>query len=1130
MATCNRKPRPCCVFILFLSCAAVCSGQATTQPSGAQDAPASQPADAGKVTPPSDKRASKDVDVKKECAVLADVFKHRTALHYLKNEKDAREAILKTIDPEAAEQIKALVEKDERFTELDYHFVEKVRNCEQRILNRLRLDAFQGVADLVEAVKDRSYPHSVAFANLLGTVELNLRHAVRSHLADDDEAMKESGRRLTAEALRTQGTAGHGIAEVAKAVWKDGKPDDFPASWFDRSSEIISYEFGAVPDAKDFPRVDLATATREQILALPQVDGEIADAILKYRKRNGFQGPEELRFVDAIPAHLVEPLQTLCTVGRKEGPAAPKKKWTVMVYLNAANNLEPFGIEDMNEMEAVGSTRDVNIVVECARFRGKQAVKPNPAYLSNPFSEFSGSFYFGLDNSPGTRRYYILKDDDKARVRSVLLENVGETDAGRPEPLADFGRWAAETYPAEHYALVIWNHGAGWAGVSSDDNTRHGMDLPDVRSALEGICAKLKTQGKERIDFVDFDACLMATIEVAYELADTCDYLVASQETEPGAGMQYADYLRWLATYPEAPPASFAKNLVETYVKSYAPDGSQAAKDRWFGSETKSAIRQSKVAALKQAVEDVARLLQKKPDLLGEVAEEIVRDTRRYAGRLVDIHDFFAKLVEHDKNDKELKAAVERAQELIGYPNDGRDKLVNEVVIKRRTPGAVVWGFNGWAMPPRSLAPFLAGARYAKTPLTGPDEKGNYVVRIKFPPMLKNPKTGKLEMVKEINYRFEDEQEKRVAKDFDNTFFTADFGPDAAVIAEGHNIGNHRSHGISIYFPAYLGFDKNYKRLKFAEGSAWAELCEKFPIKTMKERAPVAMLGINHVTKATREKLGAMVVREELEKALSKLECSAASCEDLTKVGVKFDCIKDPRPYGDDWAATLHHYRKGTVILDNHAGGELGNVPGFFDVYEALFGAGGWKPKVPRVVGPEGRQVAQYVRDGGNVLLSSPAVARSVWDTPLYRDLLGLDYVRTWNRGYAFKLASPATTRPDASFEIEVANKGESLTVVAPRPGAISRVEPFAVLPDGQWIGARISPEPGSRAGRAVVLGFYLADVKGAEARQAVLKEAFSFLRRDDSPALPLEAITESRPARREETPAGASSGGSERR
>src|SRR5262249_49456436 len=133
--------------------------------------------------------------------------------------------------------------------------------------------------------------------------------------------------------------------------------------------------------------------------------------------------------------------------------------------------------------------------------------------------------------------------------------------------------------------------------------------------------------------------------------------------------------------------------------------------------ETKSVIRLAKAAELRDAVESVAKLLHNKPNLLGDVAEELMKETRALSGRLVDMHDFFARVVAQDKNDKALKAAVERAQELIGYPNDGKDALVNEVLITRRSPGAVIWGFNGWLVPPRSLAPFLVSARFAKTPL-----------------------------------------------------------------------------------------------------------------------------------------------------------------------------------------------------------------------------------------------------------------------------------------------------------------------------------------------------------------------------------------------------------------------------
>jgi DNA uptake protein ComE-like DNA-binding protein len=1076
-------------------------------------APASQPVAAApaepgpKGTPPSDKKAPEQVDIRKESKVLEDVWRHRAALHFLRQEKDAREAILKTIATESARSVKHFVENEEAFTELDYHYVEKMRNCEQRLLGRLRADKFQGIADLLEVTRAKSYPASEAYADLLNTVELNLRFAIRRRQIDMDDAMKELARRMSAEAARLQGTAGHTMEDVAKALYKETKPEDFPAHWFDRGSEIVSYEFGKIPDAAGFARVDLAAATKDDLCAVPELEPEIADAILKYRAKNGIQGPEELRFIEEIPAHLVAPLQTLFTVAR--GAAKPPKKaWTVMVYLNAANNLEPFGIKDMNEMELAGSNSNVNVVVECARFHGKQRILPNSGYLANPFAESSRVYYWGLDNEPGTRRYYILKDDDKMRIRSVLVENIGETDAGRPEPLADFGTWAVENYPAEHYAIVIWNHGAGWSGVSSDENTHHGMDMPDVRWACEKICGALAKQGKEKIDVLDFDACLMATLEVGYELKDTVDYLAASQETEPGDGMIYSDYLKWLATYPEAPPVSLAKAMTETYVHSYAPGGEQAGgpnASSWSGSETKSVIRLARTPALRDAVEEVAKILQTKPDLLGDVAEQIVRDSRRF-GRLVDIHDFFQRVADHLKSDAALRAAVAKAQAIIGYPNDGKDPLVNEVVITRRSAGSVVWGWNGWCSPPQNLAPFVSEARYARTPLVGPDAKGNYTAKIVFPPMLTNPKTGKPELVKQIDYKFDDDPEKRVVKDFQNSLFTADFPRDAVVAAEGHNIGTNRSHGISLYFPAYLGFDKDYRRLRFSEGSAWAQLCEKFPIKKIEKRAPIAMLGINHATKADREELGKIVVREELEKKLLERDWAAPLAESLKKLERPFDSIRDPRPFGEDWAETLAHYENGVVVLDNTQGGEVGGG-GDMDGMLEMMGMGGRRPKVPRIVGPEGRDVMRHLRAGGNVLLGCGDVTRRIWDTPLYRDTLGIEYVRTWNRGYKISVRGEATA--GKTYDIETERPGQELTVFAARDG-VAGVEPFATLADGQWVGAKIrrtDPQT-AKTSRAVVLGFYLADVKGPDERTAILKEALAFL--TPTPIAPAAAPTPS--------------------
>ncbi|MGB2825071.1 MAG: clostripain-related cysteine peptidase, partial [Thermoplasmata archaeon] len=51
--------------------------------------------------------------------------------------------------------------------------------------------------------------------------------------------------------------------------------------------------------------------------------------------------------------------------GNQAGPTVPLEdaEWTVMVYLDGDNNLEPYGLSDLAEMEAVGSVDGVNVIV-----------------------------------------------------------------------------------------------------------------------------------------------------------------------------------------------------------------------------------------------------------------------------------------------------------------------------------------------------------------------------------------------------------------------------------------------------------------------------------------------------------------------------------------------------------------------------------------------------------------------------------------------------------------------------------------------------------------------------------------------------------------------------------------------
>jgi hypothetical protein len=141
----------------------------------------------------------------------------------------------------------------------------------------------------------------------------------------------------------------------------------------------------------------------------------------------------------------------------------------------------------------------------------------------------------------------------------------------------------------------------------------------------------------------------------------------------------------------------------------------------------------------------------------------------------------------------------------------------------------------------------------------------------------------------------------------------------------------------------------------------------------------------------------------------------------------------------------------------------------------------------------------RHLQDGGRVLLGTSEVARAIWDTPLYRDVLGLEYVRSWNRSFDVRVRGAEGIAADKDVTILPSRKGESITVFAPRDGA-GGVEPFCTLPDGQVVGAKIArrdPTTG-KEGRAVVFGFFLADVQDAALRRALLKDAVAFLERGE--------------------------------
>ncbi|MCD6383928.1 MAG: hypothetical protein J7L88_05650, partial [Thermoplasmata archaeon] len=235
-------------------------------------------------------------------------------------------------------------------------------------------------------------------------------------------------------------------------------------------------------------------------------------------------------------------------VSAEEDKGGHIAEWTIMVYLDADNNLESAGIEDFNEMEEVGSTEEVNIVVEMDRH--------------DKYDTSNGDW-------KGTRIYYVVKDNDKNKISSEMLVDLNETNMGDPQVLVDFVRFSVERYPAKKYMLVLWDHGGAFRGVCYDENNMEGktdaLNMSDLRTAMEKITGILG----RRIDILGFDACLMAEVAVLYQIKEFEEVVLASGFSEPGDGWPYKEILERLVQRPEMSREDLSKIVVEQYIKSY---------------------------------------------------------------------------------------------------------------------------------------------------------------------------------------------------------------------------------------------------------------------------------------------------------------------------------------------------------------------------------------------------------------------------------------------------------------------------------------------------------------------------------------------------------------------------------
>ncbi len=204
-----------------------------------------------------------------------------------------------------------------------------------------------------------------------------------------------------------------------------------------------------------------------------------------------------------------------CDPVSQDPPEYPAQQKSVLIYMVANNNLASNATNNLNALMDGYLPAEDNLLVYL------HSTNVNPSLLRISKKEDGSA---ALDT---VYRFPAMNSADPASLTSVM--KVCQT-----------------MFPAQEYGLVLWSHGTGWLPKGYYGKTRsfgqdagNEMDIIDLAAALP-----------YKVDFIIFDACLMSGIEVAYQLKDSVDYIIASPTEILSNGFPYSSIMEHIFREP----------------------------------------------------------------------------------------------------------------------------------------------------------------------------------------------------------------------------------------------------------------------------------------------------------------------------------------------------------------------------------------------------------------------------------------------------------------------------------------------------------------------------------------------------------------------------------------------------
>lgn len=263
--------------------------------------------------------------------------------------------------------------------------------------------------------------------------------------------------------------------------------------------------------------------------------------------------------------------------------AATGESWTVMVYMSGGSDEYAYGTASntLKELTEVNYPENLNVLVQTGGSYGWKAQGIDSNYMD---------------------RFIAQKDN------LCLLERTEQENMAKQGTLTDYIDWCVDTYPAQHYALIIYGSGSNSAYGYAHDELYENDSL-----TLNELSKALNNSGTH-LDMIGFDSDLSATAEAASMLSTSADYLIASQEYMAEGGWNYAGWFNYIKENPTSSIEDIAKAACDTYMAKCKKEGTSDM-------ATMSVTSLSEITSLTQAIEGMSGELNSTPNSLADYSE-----------------------------------------------------------------------------------------------------------------------------------------------------------------------------------------------------------------------------------------------------------------------------------------------------------------------------------------------------------------------------------------------------------------------------------------------------------------------------------------------------------------------------